>query len=132
MVIGILHKDTVLPDPTVEFDPDLELCQALADHDMMHVFTARIAGTVVGYLILVVAPVMFAKGTKLATQEGLYIHEDHRRGMLAARLIRTADGWLKDHGIAYVIQRVHKDVDYSPLLKRMGYAYTDATYTRRL
>ena len=132
MFIAEMHKNAVLPYDDIPLEPDLDMMYKMSEIGLLHIFTARMAGELVGYLIAMTAPLLFSKGVMVATQEALYVRQDRRKGMLCSQLIRTADDWLKDAGIVLVMQRVHKDVDYSPLLKRLGYTYTDSTYTRRL
>ena len=132
LLVAEMHKNAVLPYDDIPLDPDLDMLEKLAKVGFFHVFTARMGTELVGYLMVMTAPLVFSRAVLAASQEALYIREDHRKGLLCARLLKASDDWLKKAGITLVTQRVHKDVDYSPLLIRMGYEYTDATYTRRL
>lgn len=127
-----LHRQAILPFDDIPLDPDWAVYQMLQDNNMIAIFTARHEGALIGYLHFVVSPAVFSKGIILATQEGLFVHPTYRRGMTCARLLKIADEWLEENGVSLVVQRVHKDIDYSPLLERMGYEYTDKTFTRRL
>ena len=128
-----MHRAEILPYEDMAVNVDWEMYMKIDQAGAYQMFTARTEdGELVGYISMFMAPALIDKRFRQAQQDGLFIHPDHRHGMLCARMIKFVDEWLTDEGINYTAQRVHKGVDYSPILLRMGYEYTEAQYTRRL
>lgn len=129
-----LHRAEILPYEDMAVNVDWELYMSFAKAGAWQLFTAREIETndLIGYLSMFMAPSMIDRRFTTAQQDGLFIHPDHRHGMLCARMIKFVDDWLTDNGVNYTSQRVHKGIDYSPILLRMGYEYTEAQYMKRL
>lgn len=93
-------------------------------------FTVRDSGELIGYAAFVVAPSLHASGLMQANTIAIYLRPDRRgRGEM---FIMWIDGELCREGVGIVYHSVKPHIDYSPALKRLGYGYHEAVYSKRL
>jgi len=128
------HRDEILPYDDMDVNPNWAFYMDMSASENWALFTVRHAETneLIGYASTFITPSLIDHRFTQAQQDGLFIYEEHRRGMLCARLIAFADTWLTHMGVTYASQRVHKGVDFSPILERQGYEYVEKQYIRRL
>jgi len=129
------HKQEIAHYPDIELAPDFATYEALEMAGILRVYTARDHdGRLVGYSAHFVRPNLHYSKSKQASQDVLFLLPEYRRGGLGLRLIQYADAQLATEGVEVSMQHVkaRPDLDFSPLLKRLGYEHVDNIYCRRL
>jgi GNAT superfamily N-acetyltransferase len=129
------HKDEIAHYSDIDLAPDFAAYERLEESGALRVYTARDEnGRLVGYSAHFVRPNLHYSRSLQAQQDVLFLLKDYRRGGLGLRLIRYADAQLRAEGVQVSMQHVkaRADLDFSPLLKRLGYEHVDQIYCRRL
>ena len=127
------HYHEIAHYPDIEFDPDWETYAKLEEAGRLHIFTARVAGELVGYSVHIVAPNLHYKRSLQAVQDILFVHPAHRRGFVGYKLIRFADSELEAFGVQ--VSYHHSKATHPALgrlLERQGYELIDFLHGRRL
>lgn len=128
------HFEEIAHYKDIPLNPDYGRYFEAEHHGQLRIYTARYHGTLIGYAIYFVRPSLHYRDSLQAHQDILYLAPEHRRGGVGRGLIDHADGALRQEGVQVVIQHVkHKrELNFGPLLKRIGYEFMDELWTRRL
>lgn len=126
------HYHEISADKTIPLCPDTERYDQLDAAGVIHTYTARLEGELIGYAIFFVQPHLHYATTTHALQDVIFIAREHRRGTLGLRLIRYCDRQLQSEGIHVVHHHIKAAHNWGPILERMGYRLQDLIYTRRL
>ncbi len=114
---------------------------ALEALGMLHITTARDGirdgvrnerGSICGYAAFVVAPCFHKAHETVATLCALYIAEEARGGMLALRMLRKAEGFLRDLGIARVQYFSPTSRPCDALFRRLGARHAESVFVKIL
>ena len=128
-----LHWDEVAPYKDLfTLNPDLERYQRLEDQGSLCVITAREEGTLIGYIVMVVAPNLHYKQALCATDDIHFVHPDYRKGSLGSRLIVTAVALMKKAGVKVMFLRTKVANSHGLLFERLGFEPLDMVYSMRL
>lgn len=128
------HFDEIAHYKDILLNPDYGRYFEAEHHEHLRIYAARAHGVLIGYAIYFVRPALHYRHSLQAHQDILYLAPEHRRGGLGRALIEYADESLRAEGVQVVIQHVkHKrELNFGPLLKRIGYEFMDELWTRRL
>ncbi len=128
------HFQEIAHYPDIPLNPAYSQYFAAELHGQLRIFTARVQGKLVGYAIYFVRPSLHYQDSLQAQQDVLYLAPEYRRGKIGTELIEYADYELRCEGVQVVIQHVKakKELNFGPLLKRIGYELMDELWTRRL
>jgi hypothetical protein len=113
-----------------EFKPCQKTYENLQASGALVCFTARLNGVLVGYSINWVHTHAQFSSTLWAFQDVLYYSKEHR-GFASARFLVWQDLELKRQGVQFILRQVHKSVDYSRTLERMGYEAGEQSFVKR-
>lgn len=115
-------------------DLDYERYAQMDEMGMMHCVTARNQDwDLVGYIICFVMPHFHYKSAGLmALADMYYILPEYRRGGLGARMFAEMERGLKERGVirAHMSCKVHED--HQELFEKMGWKFTDKTFSKFL
>jgi GNAT superfamily N-acetyltransferase len=125
------HWEEIAHYRDLPLDPDWDKYRATEERGALRIFTARIEGRMVGYLIYIVTPGLHYRSTLQATQDIYFVVPEHRGG-LGRRLLRFADACLKEEGVQVIYQHVKAAHNFGPMLERQGYVLIDLIYGKRL
>lgn len=126
------HYQEIARYKDIPLDPDLDVYEGAEAGGMLRCFTMRDCGELVGYALYFVKAHPHYKGSKVATQDVLYVHPAYRKGFAGIRLIRMADERLAAEGVQVVTQHVKTYADFGRVLERLGYEAVETIYMRRL
>lgn len=114
--------------------PDRRAYSELEAKGRLRVFTLRDSGALVGYVAFFVGHALHYSTSLQAQQDVLYLKPEYRGKMAGAHLIARADQALRAEGVEVVYQRTKakEELDFGPLLVRLGYQVIDHVYARRL
>lgn len=130
----IAHYEEIAHYLDIPLKPDYQRYIQAETAGLLRIFTARVDGELVGYAIYLLMHHLHYSDSLQAHQDILYLAPDHRRGGTGMRLIRHADCALAEEGVQVVVQHVkaRADLNFGPLLERMGYELMDHIYAKRL
>lgn len=106
--------------------------------NMLLVVTARCAGALVGYTVVIRTPGMLSRNTIYGVTTVFWLHPDHRRGLNGYRLVQEMISSATDAGVQ--VLRVHIKEAFqkelhgglAPLLKRLKMRKVEDIYELRL
>lgn len=102
--------------------PKWEEYAALEKMGAFVVYTARHEGVLVGYAAFFIHTHMHYGEYKLAINDVVFLHPDHRKSTCGYRLIKFADDQLKERGdIDHIFWHVKKSKDWTEVLHKLGY-----------
>lgn len=114
----------------IPFQPNRRVYDELERLGVTRLYTARANGVLVGYGLFLLSFHPQYAGTKLATQEVLYMDPVHR-GFGAAKFLTYTEQELKAEGAGAVMRHVrHGAVDYGRSLERLGYQAVQTAYLK--
>jgi GNAT superfamily N-acetyltransferase len=114
-----------------ELDPDWEAFQAAESIGRLRIFTARIAGELVGCCAFFMKRNAHYRSSLQAAQQLFVVAPEYRGDPIMAHLILFADRQLRDDGVQIVYHRASQ-LDIGPLLERLGYEVIDTEWGKRL
>jgi hypothetical protein len=127
----VAHWREVHPYQDLAINPNLALYEVAEARGMLRIFTARHDGKLIGYSMFFVLETPQIQGVLQAKHELLYVAPSER-GLFSLHFIARCDEMLRAEGVKVVQQEVRPKLDFSPVLERLGYEKTSATYSRRL
>lgn len=100
---------------------------------LFYLFTVRDEDRLIGYCSFIVAPDLHYMGRLSAMQDSIFVLKDYRSKGVGGRLIDFCDDVLeKDFKVTTIHHSVNIKVDFSPLLERKGYVFTEKMMIRRI
>lgn len=120
--------------------PDWPRYHALERQGVLRSVSARRKGRLVGYNVFFVQPPIHYSTSVWALNDVLFLHPDHRAGLLGYRLVRAAEELLKGIGVARVIYhtKLHvmlgskRERPLGDLMKRLGYSQAEEVWGKNL
>ena len=125
------HWAEVAPDRDIALDPDWDAYAAAEQHDTLRTYSVRDDGKLVGYALFFVHPDQHSKGSKVATNDLLYVDPEHRTGF-GAGFILWCNSQLRAEGVQVVRQHVTLLRDFGRALEALGYTMNGTLWSRRL
>ena len=128
-----LHWDQIaLNKDRIKLNPDWDTYQVLENKGALKIYTAREGALLVGYFVVVVSRSLHYKDHLFAANDILFLHPDHRKGLVGGKLIKFAEKRLKADGVSVlsINTKVHKPFDI--LLKRLRFTHTENLYSKFL
>lgn len=124
-----LHWDEIAVDKDIPLNVDWASYTA---GKAVRVYTARDDGALVGYACFVLNHNKHYMDSLQAMQDVLFVHREHRRGLMGYRFIRFCDDQLRAEGVQKVMHHVKKAHNFGPVLERQGYEEIEIIYAKRL
>lgn len=115
----------------LEPDLDRDMMVKLDELGLLRLFTARVAGRLVGYAVVFVNRHMHYRGQVWAVQDALYVLPEHR-GRMVLRFLAWQDDRLTKLGCSVIVRHSTVHRDYTRVLEHQGYVPLDHGYARRL
>jgi len=111
---------------------DRDAFQAAESAGRLLFLTARDAGRLVGYVVILLVQHPHATGLRVADVNGLYLIPDYRRAWNAQELVGFAHATLRDAGVDVVYQSSKISHDISALFLSLGYQASDILWCKHL
>lgn len=115
-----------------EFRPDVAAYQRLYDAGMCFAVGAFEGDEVLGYCTVTVVPHPHNPAVVVASNDALYVRPDHRRGLLAGRLIVTAEREARARGARRFTWHTRAGTDLAQVMQRHGYTPVDVVVMKEL
>lgn len=134
--LGQLHYDEVAFYKDIPFQPRWDAYLKICEADKCRLYTVRnVEKELLGYACFFIDGHMHYADSKTAIQDVLFLHPAIRGQKTGAAFISWCDEQLKSEDVQVVIHHVKvtkPQLDFSPLLEKMGYMLMDKIYTKRL
>lgn len=124
------HYHEIAHYQDIEFDPDIDKYKAIEGLGILHIFTARKEGRLVGYAVFIVQYNMHYKQSLQALQDVLFVDPMYRG--FGKRFIEYCDIELKKLGVQCTVHHTKAAHNFGPMLNRIGYELVDHIYVKRL
>lgn len=128
-----LHWEQIaLNKDKIKLNPDWETYKALEDSGILKIFTAREGATLVGYFVVTVMRNLHYKDHLFASNDLIFLHPDHRKGLVGAKLIQFAEEHLKRMGVSVMTVNTKMHKPFDKLLKWLGFTHIENLYSKYL
>ena len=115
-----------------EIDLDWEAYYAAEDAGIFYLFTVRDADQLIGYCSFFISSDPHYKTRLSAQQDSLFVLKDYRAKGVGDKLIDYCDTVLEnDFKVKSIHHSVNMKIDFSPLLERKGYKFTEKLMIKR-
>lgn len=112
----------------LDMEPAIERYLSADKLGLIHLYTARQHGELVGYSLFLIAEHQHHAGLLTATQDLVYVRPD-KRGF-GHRFIAWCDEQLRDAGVGMVRRGISPRADWGKILMRMGYYQSEIVYAK--
>lgn len=119
--------------PDIPLDPDYEFYKSASKVGLLHAYSARDAGQLIGYTLFVVQRHRHYRSLVSASNDIIWIHPDHRKAKIGSRFCDFWDEELKKLGVrvCHINTKVlHPALQW--LLMSKGYAEVEKAFEKRL
>ncbi len=128
-----LHWEEIAPyKELLALNPDLDMYKTLDVQGKLVVITARAAGALVGYIVLIITAHHHYSHVLMATEDIHFLHPAYRKGLAGLRLIRAGEAEMKRRRVQLIALRTKVASDHGLLMRRLGYDAQDVVYTKLL
>jgi GNAT superfamily N-acetyltransferase len=128
----IMHWREIAPYQDItRINPDLDTYARLEKAGRLLLCTARSAGTLVGYFLMIVGPHAHYRHVVTATEDLHFVHPDYR-GWTGIKLMKFAERMARAHGATMMVGRAKAKSGHGALYARLGYDLMDEVFTKRL
>ena len=124
------YEEIALDKDVIKLNPDYEIYKKLCDSGMMKITTARQAGLLVGYCIVIVKHHLHYKDSLTAVNDIFFIDPAYRQGSTALKLFKQVEEMLKGYGVQRLVMNTKKHRDVGVLFDRLGYIETERVFTK--
>ena len=133
--LDLLPQHMAEVDPGVPVDPDYACYLRWADQGILHVWTVRLEGELIGYIVALITTNTKWRTNVWSFCDLYWLAPEHRKGRLGLRMFRTYFKALRDSGVTGVQLKTRE----SPFGKRIANWFqralrmkqTEAIYERR-
>ena len=112
------------------FDPALDAFKAMEDTGQLRCYTMRQSGTLVGFALYLIQPVLHCKGKFHAVSDVMYIEKEYRG--LGATLLDLVQRDLKEEGVNWFTFIVKAGLDNGRLAEKLGCVLHEKLYQKEL
>jgi GNAT superfamily N-acetyltransferase len=99
---------------------------------LLSLFAHADDGSLVGYSVNILSQNMHSADTKVAQNDSLYLHPDHRKGMAGVRLMHETEAQAQLRGAQIMVWHAKEQSGLDRLLIKLGYGVLDVLYSKEL
>ena len=116
----------------IKLNPDWEVYRHLEDQGKLQIFTARDSGELIGYFVVVVGINPHHKDHLFASNDIIYLSPNHRKGFTGIKLIKFAEGCLKDDGVSVLTINTKVHQPFDRLMDFLKFRKVERVYSKYL
>jgi len=125
-------EEIALNKDRIKLNPDWEAYDKLEREGKLSIFTARDAGTLVGYFVVISATHIHYKDHVFASNDIIYLSPEYRKGFVGIRLIKFAEKCLREDGVSVFLINMKEHRPFSKVVERLGFNLTETIYSKFL
>ena len=125
-------EEIALNKGIIKLNPDWNAYHTLEDNGNLKVFTARSYGHLIGYFVVILRNHIHYKDHIFAANDILFLKKESRKGLVGAKLIKFAEGCLKEDGVSVLVVNTKCHKPFDKLLKWLGYNHIENVYSKLL
>lgn len=114
----------------ISLNLNLEAYLKMNELGFLHCISCRQDGKLVGYLVSVLTRNLHHSQIAAAANDVIYIHPNHRKGMLAVRLLKFFEKCMREKNVTVAQMHVTPSRNFGPILERMGYYQSEIIYRK--
>lgn len=128
LLFPIHHAEVALYQSKMPLDPQYGEYERLDANGQMLLVTARAAGELVGYVILILGGALHYGSTLTAKMDAIWIHPDHRDGTAGKRLLAATKAELQRRGVKlwWMGSKDHKSI--AALYRALGFEQQESYF----
>ncbi len=116
----------------LQLNPDHERYRAMEKAGMLHILTARVDGTLAGYLSVLIAPHRLDRNALIASDDVFYVSPKFRRLHIGRKMLTEAIRFLEGRGVTALLFREHAGRAEPGYLARYGFRPIEMVYAKLL
>jgi hypothetical protein len=129
----VRHWDEIaLNKDTVPLDPDWDMYLRIEEAGFVCAITARRDGVLVGYVNYIISRNLHYRSLLVAEGDIFWLAPECRKGTAGIRMLRCAEGVLKEGGVNKIVNKVKLHFDIGVLFERMGYKPIERIYAKMI
>jgi hypothetical protein len=133
LAIATRHYAELAHFKDIPFDLDQHKYNVLDEAGLLRLHTARDREwRLMGYTSLIVSPNIHYRTSLQAMQDVVFMLPEFRYGAIGSRLIAFSDRQLEAEGVQVVYRNTAEELDFSAVLKHLGYQPVERLFARRL
>jgi GNAT superfamily N-acetyltransferase len=125
-------EDIALNKDKIKLNPDWNAYFTLEKEGKLKLFTARDGEKLVGYFVVIVGVNLHYKDHVFASNDVIYLHKDYRKGFTGSKLIKFAEGCLKQDGVSVLTINTKIHQPFDAVLSRLGFKAIERVYSKYL
>lgn len=116
------NKDTIL------LDPDWREYARLDQQNILHIFTAKDEGKLIGYCVVMISRSIHHKDHVFASTDVIYVKPEYRKTSTGSDLISFAEKHCKQNGVSLMTLNMKTEYPFDNLMIRMGFNLIERVY----
>lgn len=128
----LAHWQEIAQFHDIPLNVDFDHYKRAEAYGQLRIYTVRREHELVGYAIYILAPAPHYSTSLQAKEDVIYLKPEYRKGRVGWKLIEFADERLRLDRVQVVYHHVKPSHDFGPLLKHIGYTFSESVYSRRL
>ena len=126
------HYDELTVSKDFELDPDYFRYSKMANAGVLHCYTCREDGALIGYILFVIQTHLHYRSCMVAHEDIYYLRKDKRKGRTGIRLFQFAEDELRKLNVNRVVYGTKTYLDNSKLFEYLGYTSFEKLYTKTI
>lgn len=126
------HYEEIAHFKDIPLEPHREAYALMQKSGALRVFTARMDGVLIGYVIFTVAPALHYRSSVQAHEDVVFVSKEHRGTGVGLTLLKYAHASLEMEGVQVIyhhVKRAHPTL--GKILEVMGFSPIDTIYGRK-
>jgi GNAT superfamily N-acetyltransferase len=126
------HWHEVTLRPKTDLDPDWTRFFTIDAAGLLTVVTARDNDKLVGYVVLIMVPLLHYRSVQCAHDDAFFLKKDYRKGLTGSKLIQAAEDIMRAKGANRIAFHEKPSVPTGRLFKWRGYDVEEIIWMKEL
>ncbi len=123
-------EEIALNKETIKLNPDWREYARLDELNALRVYTARKDDKLVGYFVVIVSRSLHYKDHLFAKNDLIYLAPSHRKGFTGIKLIKFAEGCLKEDGVSVLVVNTKNHKPFHKLMEFLKFSPSETLYSK--
>lgn len=124
------HWQEVTNSPHIAVDPDWQKFADLDAINVLHVLAIRDGAKLVGYVMIIMVPMLHYKTVLLAHDDAYFLQKQYRNGFAGVKMFTEAEKMMKAKGAHQIIFHEKARVKTGPIFQYLGYKAGDVLWMK--